>query len=161
MSKAIPEGREGLIPHLVCSPCAEAMAFYEKAFGAVELGRIQMPGDERIMHAEMDIDGKTIFLVDAMPEYCGGKSLAPTALGGSCVTIHRYVEDCDAVIARAVEAGATVQMPVDDMFWGDRYGSVVDPFGHTWSVATHKQDLTPEEMERAMAEAFAQHGQQG
>lgn len=156
MTTPIPPGHDGLIPHLVCSPCADAMTFYKKAFGAQEICRIPMPDDGRIMHAAMLLDGKPFFLVDAMPEYCGGKSLAPNALGGSAVTIHRYVEDCDAALNRAIDAGATVHMPVEDMFWGDRYGSVLDPFGHIWSIATHRYDLTPEDLDKAMRDAFAE-----
>jgi PhnB protein len=94
-------------------------------------------------------------LADDFPEYCGGKASSPTALGGTPVTIHRYVEDCDAVIQRAAQAGATVLMPAQDVFWGDRYGVVTDPFGHTWSMATHLRDLSPEEMAQAAQAAFA------
>jgi uncharacterized glyoxalase superfamily protein PhnB len=155
MSSTIPAGREGLIPHLVCSPCAKAIEFYKKAFGAEEMDRAPAP-DGRIMHAAIRIGGAPVFLVDDFPEYCGGKSQTPQALGGTPVTIHRYVPDCDAAIERAQKAGATVQMPPADMFWGDRYGVVVDPFGHSWSFATHLRDLTPEEIAKGMEEAFAQ-----
>jgi PhnB protein len=108
------------------------------------------------MHAAILIGGAWVFLVDDFPEYCGGKSQTPQSLGGTPVTIHRYVPDCDAAIERAQKAGATVQMPAADMFWGDRYGVVVDPFGHSWSFATHLRDLTPEEIAKGMEEAFAQ-----
>jgi uncharacterized glyoxalase superfamily protein PhnB len=155
MSVKIPAGREGLIPHLVCSPCADAIEFYKKAFGAEEMDRAPAP-DGRIMHAAIRIGGAPLFLVDDFPEYCGGKSQTPKSLGGTPVTIHRYVEDCDAAIERAQKAGATVQMPPADMFWGDRYGVVVDPFGHSWSFATHLRDLTPEEIAKGMEAAFAQ-----
>ena len=160
MTKAshhIPPGHEGLIPHLVCDPCADAIEFYKKAFGAQELNRAPAPDGRRIMHAAMRIGGGIVFLVDDFPEFCGGKASSPKALKGTPVTIHRYVEDCDAAVKRAADAGATVQMPPDDMFWGDRYGVVTDPFGHSWSFATHVKDLTPAEMEAGMKEAFAPH----
>lgn len=156
MTAPIPAGREGLIPHLVCSPCAEAIEFYKKAFDAEEVFRMQAPDGNRIMHAAIEIGGRPVFLVDDFPEYCGGKSQTPAALGGTPVTIHRFVEDCDAAIQRAQEAGATVKMPAQDMFWGDRYGVVTDPFGHSWSLATHQRDLTPEEMAEGMQAAFNQ-----
>jgi uncharacterized glyoxalase superfamily protein PhnB len=154
MPKPIPEGQEGLIPHLVCSPATEALEFYKKAFGAEETGR--MPGpDGRIMHAQMRIDGRCVFLADDFPEYCGGKKHNPNALGGTPVTIHRYVKDCDAAMDRAVKAGATVVMPASDMFWGDRYGLVKDPFGHHWALATHVKDMTMDELIQAGKDAFA------
>ena len=157
MTKAIPAGREGLIPHLVCDPCAKAIEFYKKAFGAEEVSRAPAPDGQRLMHAEISIGGRIVFLVDDFPEFCGGKSESPKALGGTPVSIHRYVPDCDAAIKRAVDAGATLKMPPQDMFWGDRYGVVTDPYGHKWSFATHIKDLTPEEMQAAMKDAFA-HG---
>lgn len=156
MTEPIPPGHEGLIPHLVCDPCAEALEFYKKAFGAEEVNRMPAPDGRRIMHAAIRIGGCMAFLADDFPEYCEGKSQTPTALGGTPVTIHRYVEDVDAAIQRAEEAGATVKMPAQDMFWGDRYGVVTDPFGHTWSLATHKSDPTPEEMAKAAEAAFSQ-----
>ena len=154
MANPIPAGYEGLIPHLVCSPCDKAIEFYQKAFDAEVVKRHPAP-DGRIMHAELRIGGRPVFLVDDFPEYCGGKSESPTALGGTPVTIHRFVDDCDAAIQRAVQAGATVKMPAADMFWGDRYGVVTDPFGHNWSIATHQKDLTPDEIAKAMQGAFA------
>lgn len=102
---AIPAGREGLIPHLVCSACAKAIDFYKQAFGAEEVHRMAAPDGKRIMHAAILIDGRPLFLVDDFPEYCGGTSQTPQALGGTPVTIHRYVKDCDAAIQRAVDAG--------------------------------------------------------
>lgn len=155
MPKPIPDGHEGLIPHLTCSPCAEAIEFYKKAFGAQEVHR--MPGpDGRLMHAAITIDGRPLFLADDFPEYSGGTSQSATSLGGTPVTIHRYVEDCDAVIDRAAGAGATVVMPASDMFWGDRYGMVKDPYGHQWAVATHIKDTTDDEMMKAGEAAFAE-----
>ena len=154
MTQPIPTDHEGLIPHLVCDGCAEAIEFYKQAFGANEVCR--MPAsDGRIMHAAIEIGGRPLFLADDFPEYCGGKAQSPTALGGTPVTIHRYVKDCDAAIQRAQKAGATVKMPAEDMFWGDRYGVVIDPFGHSWSLATHIRDLTPEQIASGMQEAFA------
>lgn len=155
MPAPIPPGREGLIPHLVCSPCADAIEFYKRAFGAEEVSRAPAPDGQRLMHAEVRLGGRPVFLVDDFPEYCAGKSETPKALGGTPVTIHRYVEDVDAAIKQAEQAGGTVKMPAADMFWGDRYGVVVDPFGHQWSLATHISDPTPEEMAQAMQAAFA------
>ncbi len=155
MANPIPQGQEGLIPHLTCSPCADAIEFYKKAFGAEEMHR--MPGpDGRLMHAAITIDGRPLFLADDHPEYCGGKEQHPNALGATPVTIHRYVTDCDAAFNRAVEAGATPVMPLMDMFWGDRYGLVKDPFGHQWAFATHIKDMTDEEMRKAGEEAFSE-----
>ena len=155
MATPIPPGSEGLIPHLVCDPCAEAIEFYQEAFGAEEVCRMPAPDGERIMHAAIRIDGKLVFLADDFPEYCEGKSRSPKSLGTSPVTIHRYVMDCDGAIRRAEAAGATVKMPAQDMFWGDRYGVVADPFGHAWSFATHLSDPTPEETARGARAAFA------
>jgi PhnB protein len=156
MTQPIPAGHEGFIPHLVCDPCVQAIEFYKNAFGAQEISRAPAPDGRKVMHAEIRIDGRPIFLNDDFPEFCGGKPQSPKALGGTPVTIHRYVKDCDATIERARMAGATVKMPPQDMFWGDRYGVVVDPFGHSWSIATHIRDLTPQEIAQGMQEAFAQ-----
>jgi len=158
MSKAtqpIPAGQENLIPHLICSPCADAIEFYKKAFGAEEIYRMPAPDGRRIMHAQIRIGQSYVFLVDDFPEYKGGKSQTATALQGTPVYLHHYVENCDAAIQRAQDAGATVMMPASDCFWGDRYGVIVDPFGHIWSFATHLKDMTPAEMQVAMKEAFA------
>jgi uncharacterized glyoxalase superfamily protein PhnB len=153
-TQPIPPGHEGPIPHLTCKGAAEALEFYKKAFGAEEVHR--MPGpDGRLMHAAFKLDGRFIFLADDFPEYCGGKPHNPNALGASPVTIHRYVKDTDAAMQRAEKAGATVVMPASDMFWGDRYGLVKDPFGHQWAFATHIKDMTPAEMMQASKEAFA------
>ena len=144
--QAIPQGMHVVTPHLVCAGAADAIEFYKKAFGALEGGR--MPGpDGKLMHAMIRIGGDAIMLVDEMPQW---GALGPKALKGSPVTIHLYVEDVDAFVARAVTAGAKVTMPVADMFWGDRYGKIEDPFGHHWSVATHVRDVTPDEMQKAM-----------
>lgn len=156
MPEAIPPNRRGLIPHLVCSPCTEAIEFYRQAFGAIETGRMMAPDGQRVMHAELELGDQAIYLADPFPEYCDGASRTPQELGGTPVTLHRYVEDCDAAIRQAEAAGATVRMPATDMFWGDRYGMVCDPFGHCWSLATHQRDVPPEEMQQAMEQAFTQ-----
>lgn len=148
-TRAIPEGMHALTPHLVCDGAADAIQFYIKAFNAVEL--VRMPGPQgKLMHASVQIGDSRLMLVDEFPEW---GSFGPKALKGSPVTIHLYVEDVDATVKQAVAAGAKVIMPVADMFWGDRYGQLEDPFGHRWSVATHKQDLTHEEMQEAMRSA--------
>jgi uncharacterized glyoxalase superfamily protein PhnB len=144
----IPRGMHTVTPHLVCAGAAEAIEFYKKAFGAAELARL--PGPEgKIMHAAVQIGDSTVMLVDEFPD-CD--SVGPKALKGSPVTLHLYVEDVDAAVARAVNAGAKITMPVADMFWGDRYGKLEDPFGHQWSVATHIRDTSREEIEEAVAE---------
>jgi PhnB protein len=142
----IPDGMHSVTPHLICAGASDAIEFYKKAFNAVELSR--MPGSEgRLMHASIRIGGSTVMLVDESPEW---GMLGPKARKGSSVYIHLYVDDVDAFTARAVTAGATLVMPVADMFWGDRYGQLEDPFGHRWSVATHVRDVTPGEMREAM-----------
>lgn len=146
--KAIPEGMHSLTPHLVCAGAAEAIEFYKKAFNAVELARLPGP-DGKLMHALVRIGDSMVMLVDEFPQW---GSLGPKALKGSPVVLHLYVEDVDTQVAQAVAAGAKLTMPVTDMFWGDRYGQVEDPFGHKWSVATHTRDLTPEEIQAGMAQ---------
>jgi uncharacterized glyoxalase superfamily protein PhnB len=155
-TRPIPPGHEHLIPHLVCDPCSEAIEFYKKAFGAEEIHHMPSPDGRKIMHAALRLGNSIIFLNDDFPEFCGGKSHTPKALTGTPVTIHHYVEDCDAAVKRAQDAGATVMMPPADMFWGDRYGIVVDPYGHKWSFATHIKDLTPAEMQAGMMDAFTE-----
>lgn len=159
MSKpqAIPPGHDSVIPHIVCDPCSEAIEFYKKAFGAEEVRRFHSPDGKRIMHAALRIGKSNVFLVDEFPEYCGGQRSSPKALHGTTVTLHFYVENVDAAIKRAQDAGATVAMPPMDAFWGDRYGMVIDPYGHKWSFATHIKDMTPAETEAAMKDAFAKH----
>ncbi|MGD2109158.1 MAG: VOC family protein [Phycisphaerae bacterium] len=155
MTQPIPEGHEGLVPHLVVDKAGEAMEFYKKAFGAEEIMRCPTPDGSKLMHAEMMIGGRPIYLCDDFPEFCGGKSRTPESLGASTFTLHQYVKDCDAAIKKAEAAGATVSCPATDMFWGDRYGKVTDPYGHEWGFATHIKDLTPEEMAEASKSAFA------
>jgi uncharacterized glyoxalase superfamily protein PhnB len=151
--KPIPEDMHSVTPHLVCAGAAEAIEFYKKAFKAVEKVRMPGPGG-KLMHAAVRIGDSTLMLVDENPQY---GSLGPKSLKGSPVTIHLYVEDADATVAQAVAAGAKVTMPVQEMFWGDRYGQLEDPFGHRWSVATHVRDLTPEEIQRGMAKMIEEH----
>lgn len=126
----------GLVPHLVVQGAGEAIDFYKKAFDATEIMRMPAEDGKRLMHAEIRIGPSTLYLCDDFPEFCGGKSRAPKTLGGTPVTIHQNVPNCDQAIAKAAAAGATVTMPAQDMFWGDRYGQVTDPFGHHWSFAT-------------------------
>ena len=145
-AKAIPEGMHSVTPHLVCAGAAKAIEFYKQAFGAEEGARLPGP-DGRLVHASVKIGDSQVMLVDEMPEW---GALGPKSLKGTPVTIHLYVEDVDALVARAVKAGAKVTMPVADQFWGDRYGKLEDPFGHHWSVATHVRDVSVEEMQDAM-----------
>jgi uncharacterized glyoxalase superfamily protein PhnB len=144
--KRIPDDMRGLIPHLVCAGASDAIAFYKKAFGAVELSRLPGAGG-KLMHAAMRIGDSVFMLNDEFPEMC---AQGPKTLKGTPVTIHFYVEDVDAAAKRAVDAGAKVIMAVADMFWGDRYGVFEDPFGHRWSIATHQRDVSTEEMQQAM-----------
>ena len=144
--KPVPEGMHSVTPHLVCAGAAGAIEFYKKAFGAVEVTRL--PGPQgKLMHAMIRIGDSAVMLVDENPEW---GMLGPKSLKGSPVTIHLYVEDADAFAARAVKAGARITMPIEDAFWGDRYGKLVDPFGHHWSVGTHVRDVSMEEMQQAM-----------
>ena len=143
----IPQGMHSVTPHLICAGAAKAIEFYKQAFGATEQARLPGP-DGRLMHASVKIGDSQVMLVDEMPEW---GALGPKSLKGSPVTIHLYVDDVDAFVARAVKAGAKVTMPVADQFWGDRYGKLEDPFGHQWSVATHVRDVSMEEAQKAMA----------
>lgn len=147
--KPVPEGMRTVTPHLTCGGAADAIEFYKRAFGAVELTRLPGPGG-KLLHAMIRIDDSNVMLVDEFPAH---GSFGPKAMKGSPVTLHLYVDDVDAVFRRAVDAGAKVTMPVADMFWGDRYGRLEDPFGHQWSVATHVRDVKPEEMQEAMRQA--------
>ena len=142
--KPIPEGYHSLTPYLAVPDAAKAIEFYKQAFGATETMRMPSP-DGRIMHAELRIGNSVIMLSDEME---GGRSRSPQAVGATTGHVFLYVPDVDAAFARAVDAGATAAMPVADMFWGDRYGRVVDPFGHDWSIATRKENLSPAEVGR-------------
>lgn len=132
-------------PYLVCGGASEAIAFYEKAFGATEQMRVSGPHG-RLLHASVRIGDSVVMLTDEFPEM---GALGPKTRQGTSVTIHLFVPDADALFARAIKAGAKVRMPLADMFWGDRYGLVEDPFGHYWSIATHLRDMTPAEIEEA------------
>ena len=154
-TKAIPDGMHTVTPHLICANASAAIEFYKKAFNASETSRLPGPGG-RLMHASLRIGNSTVMLVDEMPEH---GALGPKSLKGSPVAIHLYVEDADATAAQAVAAGAKTIMPVTDMFWGDRYGQLEDPFGHRWSIATHVRDVTPAEMQQVMR-AMSDKGKQ-
>jgi len=152
--RPIPEGYHSISPSLTIDGAAEAIEFYRRAFGATERMRMSMP-DGKIAHAELDIGDSVLMLNDALPQ----TSLkSPKQLGGSTVSVFLYVDDVDSVVQDAIDAGATVTMPVEDQFWGDRFGSVSDPFGHHWAIATHKEDLTPEEIAERGREAMASMG---
>ena len=146
--KAVPDGMHTVTPYLTCDGASDAIAFYIKAFDAVEINR--MPDkDGKIVNAMIRIGNSALMVMDEYPEM---KSFGPKSLNGSPVTIHLQVENTDSVVAKAVSAGATVTMPAADMFWGDRYAMLSDPFGHLWSVATHIRDVDPEEMRKGAEE---------
>ena len=150
--KPIPSGMHTLTPHLVVKGASKAIEFYKKAFGAQEVGRLNAPDGKAVMHANLKIGDSHVFLVDEFPEMdCRG----PQSIGATPVTIHMYVEDADVAFGKAVAAGALVKMPLADMFWGDRYGVLTDPFGHSWSIATHKKDLTPDQIRQGAQAACA------
>jgi PhnB protein len=152
--KPIPDGYHSVTPYLIIQGAAQAIEFYKKAFNAEELLRFPMP-DGRLGHAEIKIGDSPIMMADEFPEmgYRG-----PQALGGTTVSILLYVRDVDALAAQAVAAGAKVLKPVQDQFYGDRSGTFADPFGHVWTIATHKEDVSHEEMQRRMASAQKQQG---
>ena len=140
-----------LSPHLVVDDANAAIDFYVKAFGAVEVGRIPGP-DGKLIHGAVQIDGATVMLADDFPEMSDGKSMTPKALGGTPVTVHLTVTDVETRFQQAVDAGATVVMPLADQFWGDRYGMVRDPFGHQWSLGQPVREVSYSEMEQAMSQ---------
>lgn len=156
-TKPIPEGFHTVTPHLVVNGASDAIAFYKKAFGATEIMRLPMPdGSGKLMHAQIRIGTSFVMLMDDMQ----GCATGPAAGSNASMVIHLFVPDVDATIAQAAKAGAEVTMPAADMFWGDRYGQIVDPFGHKWSVATHMRDLTPEQIAKGGAEMMAAHAAQ-
>ncbi len=148
--KPIPDGYHTATPYLIVSNAAKAIEFYEKAFGARELTRLPMPGG-KVGHAELQIGDSRIMLADEFPAW---DARSPKTVGGSPVIIALYVEDVDAVVSRAVAAGAKLFQPVADQFYGDRTGSLTDPFGHKWNIATHKEDVSAEEIEKRAAALF-------
>ena len=154
-TKAIPDGMHTVTPHLICAGASEAIEFYKTAFNATEISRLSGPGG-RLMHASIRIGDSIVMLVDEMPEH---GALGPKSLKGSPVAIHLYVPDADAAAAQAVKAGARITMPVTDMFWGDRYGQLEDPFGHRWSIATHVRDVAAADMQKAMETTRSQQKQ--
>ena len=149
--KPIPKGFHTVTPYLRIQGAARALDFYRDAFGAVERDRMTMP-DGRIGHAEITIGGSIVMLADEFPDM---KIRGPQSLGGTSVALLLYVKDVDAAFERAVDAGAKLLRPVQDQFYGDRSGSIVDPFGHEWTLATHQEDLSTAEMKNRAKEAFA------
>ncbi len=154
MAKPIPDGFHTLTAHLVVQDAAKALEFYQRAFGAREIERHTAPDGKGVMHAQVKIGDSMLMLASEFPPMC----LSPKARGGTSVMLHLYVENADVAFDRAVKSGCTVKMPLTDQFWGDRYGQVEDPFGHLWSVATHKQDLTREQIMQNAKAAFAKMG---
>jgi PhnB protein len=144
-----------LSPHLFVSNAAAAIEFYKKAFDAEEITRHAAPDGKRIMHAALAVNGATLMLCDDFPEFRGGKGSTPEAIGGSPVVLHLQVSDADKVFNQAVAAGATVAMPLQDQFWGDRYGQIVDPFGHTWSIGAKVRNVSEQEVEQAAKAQFS------
>ncbi len=146
-AKPIPEGYHSVTPYLIVKDPAAALEFYQKAFGAVE--HVRMPDQKGgIMHAEFQVGDSRLMMAGEYPDM---KALSPQSLGGTPVSFCLYVENADAAFQQAVAAGATVRRPVQDQFYGDRSGTVEDPFGHTWTIATHKEDLTPERIQERFA----------
>lgn len=148
----IPQGYHALTPHLVVKDGLKAIEFYTKVFGATEVDRMMMPDGKTLAHAELKIGDSPFMLGEESPQW---NALSPQSLKGSPVTLHLYVKDVDAVFDQAVKAGAKSDMPVSNQFWGDRYGTVVDPFGHKWGIATHIEDVSPQEMEKRANKLFA------
>lgn len=156
MAKPIPDGFHTVTPHLIVSDAAKAIDFYKKALGAQEKDKFLSPDGQGVMHAELKVGDSIVMLGSERPPHC----LSPKSRGGTSVSLNLYVDNADASFDRAVKAGCTVKMPMWDMFWGDRYGQVEDPFGHQWSFATHKQDLTKEQIAQNAKAFFAQMAKQ-
>ena len=148
--KSVPDGYHTATPYLFIKNAAKAIEFYQEVFGATELMRLATP-DGKIAHAEIQIGDSRIMLTDEWPEW---DARSPQTIGGSAVSIMLYVDDVDTVVRRAVAAGAQLFKPVADQFYGDRSGSLTDPFGHKWSIATHQEDVSPEEMKRRASALF-------
>jgi len=155
--KGMRKGFHAITPGLVVKGADRAIEFYKKAFGAEESVRMSGPDGRSIMHAELRIGDSIFFVGEENPEM---GALSPQTIGGTPVTMNLYVTDADAVFKRAVDAGAQVKMPVADMFWGDRYGKIIDPFGHGWGIGTPKEELTPDEMRQRSKEFFAKMASQ-
>lgn len=155
-AKAIPDGYHSVTPYFTVNDAAKAIEFYKRAFDAKEIHRMQGP-DGKIGHAELRIGDSVVMLADEMP---GSDCRAPTSLGGTTAGIFIYTQDVDAAFQKAVAAGAKSLAQPTDMFWGDRYGRLSDPFGHSWSLATHKEDVAPDEMKRRSQEFIAKMGSQ-
>ncbi len=150
--KPIPEGQHSITAGLVVKNARLAIEFYKTAFGAKEVSVWAGPDGRSVMHAELKIGDTKIFLGEESTDM---GTVSPQSLGGSSVSLNLYTEDCDAVFKRAIGAGAKVKTPLADQFWGDRYGKLTDPFGHVWGIGTHKENLSREEMEKRMKQAFA------
>jgi PhnB protein len=150
-SPTVPDPSRPLAPYLIVKDAPRAIEFYARAFGAIERYRLAEPSG-KVGHAELAIGGGTIMLADEYPDF---GALAPPTIGGTPVALHLYVDDVDAVVARAETAGAIVLRPLTDEFFGDRVAMLADPFGHKWHLATHKEDVSPAEMQRRMDAAFA------
>jgi PhnB protein len=151
-AKPVPEGYHTLTPYMTVRDAARAIEFYKQAFGAVEKGVMKGP-DGKVMHAELRIGDSLLILADEFPQF---GSLSPQSIGGSGTGLHIYVEDVDSAFDRAIGAGAVVEAPVANMFWGDRYGKLIDPFGHKWSIATRVRDMSSKEIEEAQEEFMKQ-----
>jgi PhnB protein len=147
----VPEGYHTLTPYLAVDDADQAIDYYKRAFGAKERVRMEAP-DGRIGHAELEVGDSLVMLSDPFPQ---ASTTPPKELGGTSASVFMYVDDVDAVVKQAVDAGATITMEVADQFWGDRFGSITDPFGHLWSIATHVEDVPPEEMEERAKAAMA------
>jgi len=156
MAKPIPDGFNTITPQIIVSDGAKAIEFYKKALGAQEKGRFTAPDGKAVMHAELTIGNSVLMLGSEHPPQC----LSPKSRGGTSVSLYLYVENADAAFERAVKAGCTVKMPMADQFWGDRFGQVEDPFGHQWSFATHKQDLTKDQIAANARTFFANMAKQ-
>jgi PhnB protein len=158
MAKTIPDGYRTVTPYITVKGAAQAIDFYKRAFGAKEGERMMDPEGKLVMHAEIKIGDSPVMLSDECP---GMGPRSPHTLGGTTASLFLYVPDVDTAFKRAVDAGAKAIMPPADMFWGDRFGKLTDPFGHEWAMATHKEDLSPEEIRKRGAAAMASMGKPG
>ena len=157
MAKPIPDGYHSVTPYIYVKGAAKALEFYKNAFGAQEMFRLPGPDGQTIVHAEMNVGGSVIMLSDENQQM---NAMSPETRGGPTGSIMLYVEDVDASYKRAIDAGAKEKAPPMDMFWGDRFSQVIDPFGHLWAIATHTEDVAPEEIEKRMNEWAAKAAQQ-